>query len=302
LLGASGQLGYELCQSLAPLGELTTTSRNGSSESGVLPLDLTDIGGLSKLLMEAKPDLIVNAAAYTAVDKAEDEQILATRVNTMLPASLADYSARHGTALVHYSTDYVFDGQLDRPYLESDTCRPQGIYGISKLSGEKAIQESGCRHLILRTSWVYGARGRNFLLTILKAAAEKTHLSIVNDQWGSPTWCRMLARCTVHALKDLKQTGDWEQRGGIYNLSANGKTTWYHFAEEFIQLAVTQGLLPRAPELRPVSTANFPTRARRPAWSVLDNSAFEKAFDMQVLDWETQVRLCMRTMRTPVVQ
>ena len=224
----------------------------------------------------------------------EDEQFLATRINTIVPASLADYAVRHAVPLVHFSTDYVFDGKADRPYVESDVCKPQGIYGISKMSGELAIRDSGCRHLILRTSWVYGARGKNFLLTILRAAAERDQLNIVDDQWGSPTWTRMLAKLTAQAVSQLQQSGDWEQRGGTYHVSAQGKTTWFRFAEAFIKLAVEQNLLQAAPQLQAVTTADYPTRARRPAWSVLDNSAFEQAFKVQVLDWETQVRLCMK--------
>jgi dTDP-4-dehydrorhamnose reductase len=294
LLGAAGQLGFELCQSLAPLGELVPTSRNGDCGEGGRPLDLAESTQLAKMLNQQKPDLIVNAAAFTAVDQAEDEQFLATRINTMVPASLADYAARHAIPLVHFSTDYVFDGKADRPYVESDVCKPQGIYGISKMSGEMAIRDSGCRHLILRTSWVYGARGKNFLLTILRVAAERDQLNIVDDQWGSPTWTRMLAKLTARAVGQLQQSGDWEQRGGTYHVSAQGKTTWFRFAEAFIKLAVEQNLLQAAPQLQAVTTADYPTRARRPAWSVLDNSEFEQAFNVQVLDWETQVRLCMK--------
>lgn len=294
LLGANGQLGFELCRSLETLGELVPTSRHGDCGQQGRQLDLSELSELSKLLKLERPDLIVNAAAYTAVDQAEDEQILATRLNTMVPASLADYAAHHDAALVHFSTDYVFDGKADRPYLESDVCKPQGIYGISKLSGETAIRESGCRHLIIRTSWVYGARGKNFLLTILHAARERDQLSIVDDQWGSPTWTCILAKLTARAIGDLQQGDDWQQRGGTYHVSGKGQTTWYRFAEQFIKLALEQGLLQSAPQLKPISSADYPTRARRPAWSVLDNSAFEKAFNLQVLDWETQVRLCLQ--------
>lgn len=294
LLGANGQLGYELCRSLEPLGDLVATARHGDCGDQGRKLDLAEPAQLNRMLDLEKPDLIVNAAAFTAVDQAEDEQFLATRINTMVPAILADYAARHQTPLVHFSTDYVFDGKSDRPYLESDACKPQGIYGISKLSGELAIRDAGCPHLILRTSWVYGARGKNFLLTILRAAAERDQLSIVDDQWGSPTWTRMLAKLTARAIGQLQQADDWQQRGGIYHVSAQGKTTWFRFAQAFIKLAVEQKLLPGAPLLQPVTTADYPTRARRPAWSVLDNSAFEKAFKVQVLDWETQLRLCMK--------
>ena len=298
LLGASGQLGFELSRSLEPLGELVPTSRSGDSDKQWRPLDLTQNAQLTKTLAEESPDLIVNAAAFTAVDRAEDEQFLATRLNTMVPAALADYAARHDAALVHFSTDYVFDGQADRPYVESDACKPQGIYGISKLSGEAAIRDAGCRHLILRTSWVYGARGNNFLLTILRAARERDQLNIVDDQWGSPTWTCMLAKLTARAIGALQQDADWQQRSGTYHVSAKGQTTWFRFAEQFIELAVAQGLLQRAPQLKPIATADYPTRARRPAWSVLDNSAFEKTFNLQVLDWETQVRLCLRSIQS----
>ena len=297
LLGASGQLGFELCQNLKMLGELTPTARHADNDRQVQPLDLIDQAQLSKTLARTKPDLIVNAAAFTAVDQAEDQQSLATVLNATVPGVLADYAARHGAALVHFSTDYVFDGQADRPYLETDACQPQGVYGSSKLAGEAAIQEAGCRHLILRTSWVYGARGKNFLLTILRAASERDQLSIVDDQWGSPTWTCMLARLTVGAIGSLQQAGDWDQRGGAYHLSANDQTTWFRFADQFIKLAVQQGLLKRAPELKAVATADYPTRARRPAYSVLDNGEFEKAFGVQVPNWQSQLRLCLRSIQ-----
>jgi dTDP-4-dehydrorhamnose reductase len=294
LLGASGQLGFELSRSLDTLGDLVATARNGGCGRQWRQLDLTENDPLSDTLAQESPDLIVNAAAFTAVDRAEDEPLVATRLNATVPATLAGYAARHDAALVHFSTDYVFDGQADRAYVESDVCKPQGIYGSSKLSGEVAIRDTGCRHLILRTSWVYGARGKNFLLTILGAARERDQLSIVDDQWGSPTWTCTLARLTALAIGKLRQASDWRRLGGTYHVSASGKTTWFRFADHFIKLAVEKGLLQSAPELKPVSTADYPTRARRPAWSVLDNSAFEKAFGLQVPDWETQLQLCLQ--------
>jgi dTDP-4-dehydrorhamnose reductase len=288
LLGAAGQVGFELAIRLPALGDVTAIDRD--------ELDLTDGLALKAYLDRLAPDLIVNAAAYTAVDKAEQEQSLAHHINAEAPAALADWASQSGAALVHYSTDYVFDGLATSAYTEEMPCAPMGVYGQSKRLGEQAIVASGCRHLILRTSWVYGGRGQNFLLSILGHASNRDQLSIVDDQWGSPSWCGALAENTIVAISRLVPGDDWARLGGLYHLSANGQTTWCRFARRFVAMAVDKGLLARAPEIRPISTADWPTPAARPAFSVLDNSLFQDVFGLRVDDWQDQLSSCMAGM------
>jgi dTDP-4-dehydrorhamnose reductase len=249
LTGGNGQVGYELARALPALGELSATDRAS--------LDLADADALRRAVRAAKPDLIVNAAAYTAVDKAESEAELAMRVNGIAPGVLAEEAKRAGALLVHYSTDYVFDGTKPSPYVEEDAPNPLSSYGRSKLAGERAVRDSGCRHLILRTSWVYGPRGKNFYLTIARKAAAGEPLRVVNDQRGVPTTSRFLAEKTVELVR--------RQASGLLHLVPADDTTWFGFAREIVRVAGS------ASEVQPIRTGEYPVAARRPANSVLDN-------------------------------
>ena len=257
LTGRTGQVGWELERALPALGDLVTTDR--------FALDLSDPGAISRLLREAKPELIVNAAAYTAVDKAESERELAMRVNGEAPGLLAEEAKSLGALLVHYSTDYVFDGEKPTPYVEDDEPNPLSVYGASKLEGEKRIQASGCRHLILRTSWVYGPRGRNFFLTMKNA---RQPLRVVDDQRGVPTSSSFLAEHTLALLK--------REASGIVHLVPSGTTTWYGFAREILgdKAAIT-----------PIRSGEYKTAARRPANSVLDNAKARAVLGRELPDW-----------------
>ncbi len=290
LLGASGQLGHELTRCLAPLGELTTVARSGHHRA----LDLSRLDLVEQLLGALDPELIVNAAAYTAVDRAEDEPEACSVLNSELPARLAARAAASGCPLVHYSTDYVFDGSATVPYTEESPTAPLGVYGRSKFEGEQHIRRSGCTHLILRSSWVYSTHGHNFLKTILGLAQAKPELRVVDDQIGTPTWARALAQLSAAALARLPDRAAWQQRGGTYHVSAGGEpTSWFGFADAFVALARERGLDRPLARLRPIRTADYPTRARRPAYSVLDNGRFERAFGLRVPPWRRQLRWCM---------
>ena len=269
LIGAQGQVGWELARRLPALGTVTATDRT--------TLDLTDPDAIRRVVREARPELIVNAAAYTAVDKAESEPAVATQINGDAPGVLAEEAKRSGALLVHYSTDYVFDGEKQGAYVETDTPNPVSAYGRSKLAGERAVMASGCRHLIFRTCWVYGPRGRNFLLTILKAARERPELKVVNDQFGAPTSSGAIAEATVRAI--AANRGD-----GIYHMSAGGRTTWHGFAQAIVEAA---GL--KTPVL-PIPTSGYPTPARRPRNSILDNSRLKNDFGIEVPDWRDGLR------------
>lgn len=285
--GANGQLGWELRRALAPLGPLVAV------DVDEMPLD--DTAAIRRVVRELRPALIVNAAAYTAVDRAEDEPDLALAVNGVAPAVLADEAKRLGGAIVHYSTDYVFDGAKPEPYDESDPPRPLGVYGETKLAGEQAVRGVGAPHLILRTSWVYGARGANFLRTILRAAAAGRPLRVVDDQHGAPTWCRMLAEATALVLA---QTGAalrpdaLEDFGGTYHLVAGGETTWHGFARAILELAPPP-VRAACPGVAPVATSAWPTKARRPANSRLDCTKFREAFGLSLPDWRDSLALVM---------
>jgi dTDP-4-dehydrorhamnose reductase len=264
LLGRDGQVGRELMQSLAPLGELRALSR--------AQLDLADAGRVAAAVREHSPGVIVNAAAYTAVDRAESERDLAFAVNAAAPAVLAAEAARLGALLVHYSTDYVFDGTKSGPYSEADAPHPLNVYGASKLAGEQAIVASGCRYLILRTSWVYGPRGTNFMLTILRAARERPELRVVDDQIGAPTSSLAIARATAQIVR-----GDAQ---GLYHMSAAGRTSWYGFAKAILARAGIGTLVV------PIPTEQYPTAARRPRNSLLDNSRLRAACGVALASWE----------------
>jgi dTDP-4-dehydrorhamnose reductase len=289
LLGASGQVGHELARTLQPLGEIHVAARRGTP----MAVDLAEPATVEAALEEVEPDWIVNAAAYTAVDGAEEERELADRINGEAVAELARYAAANDAALVHYSTDYVFPGLLVRPLREDDPIEPINAYGASKAIGERAIAAAGCNHLIFRTAWVYGNHGRNFLKTMLRLARERPELRIVDDQRGAPTWSRMLAELTAQAIATVVREG-WHDRSGVYHLSARGETTWFRFATRLLEQAAADGILDHLPTLLPVTTAEFPIPARRPAYSVLDVSRFELSFALRVPSWERQLDLCMQ--------
>ena len=286
LLGANGQVGTELQRSLAPLADLACGTRNGLLASGAscLVADFDRPDTLESLVRGAEPDVVVNAAAYTAVDRAEDERDHAFRANADAPAALARACAGGRTLLVHYSTDYVFDGQGKRPYLPDDPTAPLGVYGASKLAGEQAIAASGCRHLILRTAWVYAAHGHNFLRTMLRLGAEREELRVVADQAGTPTPAGLIAGTTARILQ--AGAGGKRSDGGTYHLTADGSTTWHGFAEAIFDGALARGLIAKRPRVVPITTADFPTRATRPAYSVLDHTTLEQDFALTVPHWQ----------------
>jgi len=286
LLGANGQVGHELARTLAPLGELHVATRDG--EHAAFAVDLANPETLDAALHAVQPDIVVNAAAYTAVDRAEDEANLAERVNHWALLVLGAWAARSGALVVHYSTDYVFDGAGTRPYREDDATAPLGVYGRSKLAGEEALRQSGCDHLILRTAWVYAARGHNFLRTMLRLAAEREQLRIVDDQRGSPTSAGLIASATAHALRRwlAADAPAREQALGTYHLTASGATTWFSFAGALIDRAVASGLLGRRPQLIAIRTHEYPTKAARPAYSVLDTAKFRSTFGLQLPPWQ----------------
>jgi dTDP-4-dehydrorhamnose reductase len=290
LLGANGQVGFELARSLAPLGELVCATRSGVLPGGApcAAVDLAQPESLATALDAIAADVIVNAMAYTAVDRAEDEPQAAQRINAQALAEIGAHAAAHNALVVHYSTDYVFDGAGSRPYRENDATAPIGVYGRSKLDGENALHASACDHLILRTAWVYAARGHNFLRTMLRLARECEELRIVGDQRGAPTPARLIAAATATALARLlaRRAGERDKRLGTYHLCASGQCTWFDFAGAIFARAQAAGLIERAPRLMPISTADYPTPARRPAWSVLDCSKIRDAFGLHLPSWQ----------------
>ena len=291
LLGANGQVGFELARSLMPLGELHCATREGKRPSG-LPLrhaivDLANPETLGNTLHELEPDIVVNAAAYTAVDRAEDEENLAERINHHALTVLGAWAKRSQALVVHYSTDYVFDGQGTHPYREDDTTAPLGAYGRSKLAGENALRESGCDHLIFRTAWVYAARGHNFVRTMLRLGRERGAVRVVNDQRGAPTTARQIADTTAQILAHWRgfETPRREATLGTYHLAAAGACTWQEFARWIFICAHAAGLLDKQVEVTPISTAEFPTPARRPAYSVLDTTKLRTTFGIHLPPW-----------------
>jgi dTDP-4-dehydrorhamnose reductase len=285
LTGIHGQVGWELQRSLQPLGEIFAFARGG--------FDLANPDGMHAVLREIKPDIIVNPAAYTAVDKAESETERATAINATAPGILAEYAKQQDTLLIHYSTDYVFDGSKPAAYSEEDPVCPINAYGRGKLAGEHAIQAVGCRHLIFRCSWVYGLRGQNFLRTMLRLARERDELRVVADQTGAPTWCRMIAETTALAI--ARYTG----QQGIYHLAAAGATTWYGFATAIIAAAAERGLLERIPAVRRITSADFPAPARRPANSRLNCNRLQHDFTLRQPDWAPELQLCLDSALPP---
>ena len=282
VLGAGGQVGFELARALTPIGDVVSTTRDDAT---TLRVDLANAESLAAALVAAQADVVVNAAAYTAVDRAEDEPDLADRVNHRAVAEIGAWAKRNGRRVVHYSTDYVFDGSSKRPYREDDATAPLGAYGRSKLAGEDALRASGARHLIVRTAWVYAARGHNFLRTMRRLAVERDELRVVGDQTGAPTPARLIADATVAMLRQWLGDGENPKRDATYHVVSAGQCSWFDFAEAIVGAAAERGLIARRPRVTPIATSDYPTRARRPAYSVLDTAKARAAFGLQLPDW-----------------
>jgi len=284
LLGKNGQLGWELQRSLSVLGRVTALSHDSTQLCG----DFAHPDAVADSMRALRPDVIVNAAAHTAVDKAESEPARARLLNATTPGVLAQEAARLGAWLVHYSTDYVFDGSGDQPWKETDATGPLSVYGATKLEGEQLIQQSGCQHLILRTSWVYAARGGNFAKTMLRLAQEREHLTVIDDQWGVPIGADLLADVTAHALRQLQVR---PQDGGLYHCVAAGQTTWHAYAKYVIEHAAKAqtAINIKAKEVAPVPTSAFPTPAWRPLNSRLDTSRLRATFGLTLPPWQQGV-------------
>ncbi|MGH9381048.1 MAG: dTDP-4-dehydrorhamnose reductase [Thermoanaerobaculia bacterium] len=307
ILGANGQLGRELTVALSALGEVLTATRDGRAAPGqtALAADLAHPEQLVDVLRRARPDVVANAAAYTAVDRAEEEPELARLVNAEAPGVLAAEAARAGALLVHYSTDYVFGGapasvpagRPARPWRETDPTAPVNVYGRTKRDGEEAVRAAGGPHLVFRTSWVYAGHGHNFLRTMLRLGAERDELRIVDDQTGAPTWARPLALATAAVLARLGTAAPPAEaladHGGTYHLAAGGETTWHGFAVEIFRLAANHGLIPRAPTVIPITTAEFGAPAPRPPYSVLDCARAEQTFGVRLPEWSRSLAACL---------
>lgn len=302
LTGKDGQLGSELVSLLPRLGELIAL---GHGE-----MDLADAHAIRRTLRELRPHLIVNTAAYNAVDRAETESALARAVNADAPMVMAREAKRTGGILVHFSTDYVFDGSKKFPYEETDPANPMNVYGETKLAGEQAIQSAGLPYLILRTAWLYSTRGRNFFLTIIRLASQKEEIRVVQDQIGTPTWSRIVALATAQILCRILSArsglAGFEKFSGIYHLTSAGQASWYEFARAIVEAcsqsnpsdsglaAIPDGCPLALERIVPVSTSEYPTPARRPAYSVLSNRKLQQTFHIQLPDWRTQLRLAVR--------
>lgn len=293
ITGANGQVGWELARSLMPLGEVVALDRNRC--------DLSRPESLAALVAQYAPDIIVNAAAYTAVDKAESEEALATTINGVAPGELARAAKAAGALLIHYSTDYVFDGSKSGPYIEDDPVAPLNAYGRSKLAGEEAIGESGCDHLILRTTWVFAARGANFVRTMLRLGAEREQLRVVADQWGAPTWARNIADATAQIVARAQQErANGGFVSGVFNLASRGETSWHGFAEAIFSTARER--LPELPlkvaRVEPIPAADYPTPAARPANSRLSLDRVEARFGIAMPPWQDALARCLDELAT----
>ena len=284
ITGKTGQVGYELERSLQGLGEIIAVDRS--------QMDLADLDQVRDVIRRVKPTLIVNPAAYTAVDKAESEPELALRVNGEAPGVMAEEAKKLGAALIHYSTDYVFDGTKDGAYVETDPTCPVNVYGSSKLAGEQAIAAAGIPHLILRTSWVYSTHGKNFLLTMRRLAQEREELGIVSDQFGAPTWSRTIADTTAHMVAQSLAVPDqqawWQERAGLYHLTAQGTTTWFGFTEAIM----ADPSVTKKPRLKPILAQDYPVPAKRPTNSVLSSQRLIDTF-CGLPQWQEALKLCM---------
>ncbi len=283
LIGKNGQVGWELRRTLAPLAKVVAVDYP--------EINFTDPAALRRLVAETCPSVVVNAAAYTAVDKAEIEKELCHQINATAPAVLAEEAMRINALLVHYSTDYIFDGAKQAAYVETDAPNPLGAYGASKLAGDQAVRASGVDHLIFRLCWVYGARGQNFLLTMQRLAREREKLRVVRDQVGCPTWSRMIAEATAFAIKQVVERADRSAFSGAYHLAARGLTSWHGFASQIISSMPAAERKCR--EIEGITTAEYPTPAQRPAYSVLDCGKLKETFGIELPDWEASLRLVL---------
>jgi len=282
VFGGNGQVGQELLRALAPLGRVVATTRSGQLPDGSA-CDMADFNQpetLAALLDRLQPSVVVNAAAYTAVDKAEQDVDAAFRANAQAPGVIARWCAQAGVPLVHYSTDYVFDGQGSAPYREDEPTAPLGVYGTSKRDGEDAVRAAGGRHLIFRTAWVYASHGANFLRTMLRVGAERDQLRVVADQIGTPTPAALIADVTAQALQHPGSLS------GTWHLTASGQTSWHGFAEAIFAEALAQGVLAKIPVVEAIASSEYPTPAKRPAWSVLDNRRLQQDFGIALPAWQ----------------
>ncbi len=285
LLGAGGQVGWELARTLPSLGTLTSAARDGTAD---LMLDVGDPAQLQTVLQSTAPDIVVNAAAYTAVDRAETDREQALHINQAVPALLGSWAAQHGALVVHYSTDYVFNGTKTTPYVESDPPDPINAYGDSKLAGDRALLASGCDALILRVSWVYGLRGNNFLLTMRRLMREREALNIVDDQFGAPTWSRTIAQVTADMLTRMpRNPADRKPLCGLYHLAPHGETSWFGFASRI------RDALKLHCDLHPIPSSEYPTPAKRPTNSRLDPTKLEQTFGLRLPTWDRELALCL---------
>lgn len=284
LFGKGGQVGWELQRSLSLLGQVSALDFDSTEHCG----DFSKPDGIAQTVRALRPDVIVNAAAHTAVDKAESEPAFARLLNATTPGVLAEEAARYGALLVHYSTDYVFDGSGTRPWVETDTPAPLSVYGATKWEGEQLIQQSGCRHLILRTSWVYAARGGNFAKTMLRLAQERERLTVIDDQWGAPTGADLLADVTAHAIRHLQTH---PQDAGLYHCVAAGETNWHLYAKHVLAHAnqASAAIKIKATDVAPIPTSAYPTPARRPHNSRLDCSKLQTTFGLTLPPWQQGV-------------
>jgi dTDP-4-dehydrorhamnose reductase len=284
LTGADGQVGWEVQRAVSQFGSIVALRRSD--------VDLADSAALRNIVRQVRPTIIVNAAAYTSVDQAEDERTRAFAVNADAPALLAEEAAKLGALLVHYSSDYVFDGENLTPYSEQDPTRPLGVYGASKLAGEEAVAAAGGRHVILRTSWVYASRGRNFLQTMRRLARERDEMRVVDDQVGVPTSARLVANVTALVLARGQDPAVPTDNTGLYHLAARGTTTWFGFAQRILALDPDRAEH-RCHDITPIPTAAYPTRAPRPRYSVLDTAKLERTFHVRMPEWTDQLELVM---------
>ena len=280
LIGKVGQVGWELRRTLAPMARVTCVD--------FPDIDLTSGDSIRRWVRETRPNVVINAAAYTAVDKAESESDKAMKINGVAPGILAEEAKKLGALLVHYSTDYVFDGAKTEPYVETDAPNPLGTYGRTKLAGDEAVRAIGGAHLIFRLCWVYGARGQNFMLTMMRLAREREKLRVVGDQVGCPTWSRMIAETTALALKQAVAAGDSGAFTGTYHLAASGVTSWHGFADAIVKLIPAEGR--KCVQVEAISTAEYPTLTKRPAYSVLACDKLERTLGLRLPPWEESLK------------
>jgi dTDP-4-dehydrorhamnose reductase len=280
LFGKIGQVGWELRRTLAPMSRLVCVDYP--------EVDFCNPDSIRTWIRDTAPDIVVNAAAYTAVDKAESESALALKINGEAPGLMAEEAKKRGALLVHYSTDYVFDGTKTVPYVETDAPHPLGAYGQTKLAGDQAIEATGCAHLIFRLCWVYGARGNNFMLTMQRLAREREKLRVVRDQIGCPTWSRMIAETTALALRQAHTPDEARELSGVYHLCASGQTSWHGFANAIIDLLPAEEKKCR--EVEAIASAEYPTPTQRPAYSVMSTAKLERVFGLRLPDWQDSLR------------